>query len=71
MIHTVDDAVGTNDNFTNPFIGEFWNYSAKLRELSERLGVRDKKLSEAQRPIRRIKRNVADYITKIFAGRVR
>ncbi len=54
MVNSIDDAVGTDNNFTNHAVVKLWHNPAKLWKLSELFGVRDKKPAKFKRPIRRI-----------------
>ncbi|HUD46413.1 MAG TPA: hypothetical protein VMR33_06265 [Candidatus Baltobacteraceae bacterium] len=62
MVNSINDTIGPDDDFTNIIIAKLWHDAAKLRKLSENLDARDEKLAKLKRPVRRIKRNVADDV---------
>jgi len=68
MANSIDDAIRTHHNLANLFVVELWHYSPKLRELSERFGVRDKKPAKFKRAIRRINRNITNDVAEVFAS---
>lgn len=68
VIDAINDSIRANDNFADGWVGELGNNSAHLRKVGQPLRVANEKLTELNRALRRISRDVTNYAPEVPAG---